>query len=251
MEFIGDLEDLSLLRAEYERGSAAFVSKIDRMGQRFRGIRRTRGDGNCFYRGFCFAYLEALARSGDAAERARMGALLDQWDKRLEARGIDRIVYEDALDVMRDLVRGEADGAPIGPAEVLARLRDEGSSQMLVMLLRFVTSVEIQDRAEFFAPFILGSSDECLSVEAFCNRSVMVMGEESDHVHVVALSDALGVPLSVLYLDGNPLGGGAGAGAGGEGDDVPTHDFVPEGTPGPPVLSLLYRPGHYDVLYGA
>ena len=34
-------------------------------------------------------------------------------------------------------------------------------------------------------------ADEELDVKAFCTRYVEVMGTESDHVHIVALSDAL------------------------------------------------------------
>lgn len=40
---------------------------------------------------------------------------------------------------------------------------------MLVMLLRFVTSAEIQRRTDFFAPFVLGMTD--MTVGEFCNKS--------------------------------------------------------------------------------
>lgn len=192
-------------------------------------------------------------------------------------------------------------------------MRDEGTSQMLVMLLRFIAAREIQRRADFFAPFILGMSDDYVTVDQFCNKSgvhrrveaawrscfgrpgwrgprqwsvsttvlcsrqtlsdvqapsnvhvvyvrlltsdpapdylaVMVMGEESDHIHIVALSDALSVPLSVIYLDGNPMGAFAAGDATGGGVTVAQHDFVPEGCTAGPLFSLLYRPGHYDIL---
>lgn len=41
-------------------------------------------------------------------------------------------------------------------------------------------------------------------------------------------------------------------GDGGDGGDihVDMHDFIPEGCPSPqPRVHLLYRPGHYDILY--
>jgi ubiquitin thioesterase protein OTUB1 len=37
--------------------------------------------------------------------------------------------------------------------------------------------------------------DEDIDVKQFCNRHVEVMGTESDHIHIVALSDALQVSL--------------------------------------------------------
>ena len=73
------------------------------------------------------------------------------------------------------------------------------------------------------------------------------MGEESDHIHITALSDALGVAIRVVYLDRSSCDSG--------GVTVNHHDFVPVGTnekqeeASAPFITLLYRPGHYDILY--
>lgn len=77
------------------------------------------------------------------------------------------------------------------------------------------------------------------------------MGEESDHVHITALSDALGVPIRVVYLDRSSCDAG--------GVSVNHHDFLPGAGDLPissgsseksnPFITLLYRPGHYDILY--
>lgn len=42
-------------------------------------------------------------------------------------------------------------------------------------------------------------SDDDITVEAFCRRYVEPMGEESDHVHIVSLTDALLVSLLGLF----------------------------------------------------
>lgn len=60
------------------------------------------------------------------------------------------------------------------------------------------------------------------------------MGKESDHIHIIALAGALDVAIRVEYMD-------RGAGA-----SVTTHEF-PDGSQ--PKIWLLYRPGHYDILY--
>lgn len=85
----------------------------------------------------------------------------------------------------------------------------------------------------------------------FCKSSVEPMGEESDHVHITALSDALGVPIRVVYLDRSSCDTG--------GVSVNHHDFIPYGALQTaasgsteaisPFITLLYRPGHYDILY--
>lgn len=54
--------------------------------------RRTRGDGNCFFRAFLFGYLEHLLLSGDAAECARVLARLEAMKRSLvEVGGYDEI----------------------------------------------------------------------------------------------------------------------------------------------------------------
>ena len=136
------------------------------------------------------------------------------------------------------------------------------------------------------------------------------MGEESDHVQMVALTDVLNVPVRVVYLDrstvscddggyggsnekdideddvatrderGGDAVGQAGASyasavdgtasaagtvgsvigdslvmegrnGGGMAVRVDVHDFLPEGIKAgeKPWVCLLYRPGHYDILY--
>lgn len=82
-----------------------------------------------------------------------------------------------------------------------------------------------------------GISD-VLDVELFCQRMVEVMNEESDEVHIKALTDALLVPVRVYSLDSrSPV-------------EVTPTDYVPEACQSrKPLVHLLYRPGHYDVLY--
>ena len=47
-----------VLEKEYTDGD--FLRKIVDLGTKYSHLRRTRGDGNCFYRAFGFGYLEQL-----------------------------------------------------------------------------------------------------------------------------------------------------------------------------------------------
>ncbi|KAF9618985.1 hypothetical protein IFM89_002980 [Coptis chinensis] len=177
-------DPLSALAAEYQSGSPVIQEKIKILGETFAAIRRTRGDGNCFFRCFMFAYLEHILESQDKAEVDRIKANVEQCKKTLQNLGYADFTFED-----------------------------------------------------FFA---------------FCKASVEPMGEESDHVHITALSDALGVPVRVMYLDRSSCDTG--------GISVNHHDFIPSSSESldatknssdsvKPVMTLLYRPGHYDILY--
>ena len=59
------------------------------------------------------------------------------------------------------------------------------------------------------------------------------MYKESDHIHIIALTTALEANIRVVYIDHTN-------------ESSIIHDF-PNGCT--PAIHLLYRPGHYDLLY--
>ena len=61
----------ALPAAEYQAGSAVFITKIKSLEVMYNSIRRARGDGNCFFRSFVFAYMEHLVHRADLTERNR------------------------------------------------------------------------------------------------------------------------------------------------------------------------------------
>ncbi|KAM6562715.1 hypothetical protein CsatB_022713 [Cannabis sativa] len=250
--FVGNKEPLSSLATEYQSGSTILLEKIKVLSEQYAAIRRTRGDGNCFYRSFMFSYLEHILMSQDRVEVERIKANVEQCRKTLQSLGYAEFTFEDFFGLFLDQLESVLQGTEtsVSHDELLSRSRDQSISDYVVMFFRFVTSGEIRKRSEFFEPFILGLSNG--TVEQFCKLSVEPMGEESDHVHITALSDALGVPIRVVYLDRSSCDTG--------GVSVNHHDFRPtvagdkpiasssSGTASP-FITLLYRPGHYDILY--
>ncbi|XP_047331392.1 OVARIAN TUMOR DOMAIN-containing deubiquitinating enzyme 1-like [Impatiens glandulifera] len=256
--FVGDKEPLSSLEAEYQSGSPILLEKIKVLSEQFDGIRRVRGDGNCFFRAFMFSYLEHILVSQDGAEVVRIKEKVEECRNTLRCLGHPELTFEDYFELFLEQLDGVLQGndAPISFDDLVARSRDKTISDFIVMFFRFITSGEIRKRSEFFEPFVLGMTNG--TVEQFCKASVEPMGEESDHVHITALSDTLGVAIRVEYLDQS-----IGYDRNGGGITVNHHDFIPNGNddgaspPPPPAevehqkpfVTLLYRPGHYDVLY--
>eukprot|EP00891_Asterochloris_glomerata_P000871 jgi/Astpho2/871/fgenesh1_pm.00016_%23_31_t len=247
--FIGDVEPICALKQEYEEGSHVFLAKIATLEGQYSQIRRARGDGNCFFRSFMFAYMEHLLTKQDWRERDRVVEAIKGCRQQLLAICQD-IVFEDPMAELCQQLQALSD--PVLAASSLEAVAgNDMLSNTLVMFLRFLTSSELQAREDFFAPFVMGMSDDLLSVEAFRRRFVEPMGEESDHVHIVALTNAIQVPIRVVYLDRSMAGFGGGASA--DTGEINHHDFVPETaaqttSPAVPRVHLLYRPGHFDIL---
>lgn len=73
------------LCTEYASGNPVFLGKIERLSLSFGSMRRTRGDGNCFYRAFAYAYLEGLLLDFDLQECKRSVILLFKSHSNLDA----------------------------------------------------------------------------------------------------------------------------------------------------------------------
>lgn len=129
---------------------------------------------------------------------------------------IDRVKPSD--DIARNLT------------ELQELFNDQGYSDYVVVYMRLITSGQLQEGADFYQNFIDGNC----TMEEFRHQEVEPMYKESDHIHIIAICTELNVGVRVEYMDR------------GDGGQVKAHDF-PDGVK--PKVYLLYRPGHYDILY--
>ncbi|XP_033853639.1 ubiquitin thioesterase OTUB1-like [Acipenser ruthenus] len=223
---VSERQDLSVLKREYAQEDLVYQQKIKDLHKKYSCIRKTRPDGNCFYRAFGFSHLEALLE--DSKELQRFKAVAAQSKVDLVTQGFTEFTIEDFHNTFMDLIElVEKQGSV---TDLLNGFNEQSTSDYLVVYLRLLTSGYLQREGGFFEHFIEGGR----SVKEFCQQEVEPMSKESDHIHIIALAQALNVSILVEYMDR------------GEGSSVNHHVF-PEGSE--PRVYLLYRPGHYDILY--
>ncbi|KAI8119295.1 putative ubiquitin thioesterase otubain [Lucilia cuprina] len=221
---------VTCLNVEY-LGDAVFTSKIQDLASKYKFMRRTRPDGNCFFRAFAYAYLEHLISNKEDYEKFRQ--LAENSKEKLVQLGFPSFTLEDFHETFMEVVKrvDPSGSAAVDINEQLHKVfNDQGYSDYVVVYLRLLTSGKLQEEADFYQNFIEGN----FTIEEFRHQEVEPMYKESDHIHIIALCSALGVGVRVEYMDR------------GEGGTVKAHDF-PEGTT--PKVFLIYRPGHYDILY--
>uniref|UniRef100_A0AAY5EHM6 Ubiquitin thioesterase n=1 Tax=Electrophorus electricus TaxID=8005 RepID=A0AAY5EHM6_ELEEL len=223
---VSDRQDLSVLHGEYAEEDTIYQLKIKDLHKKYSYIRKTRPDGNCFYRAFGFSHLESLLDDSKELQKFKAVAAKSKLD--LVNQGFTEFTIEDFHNTFMDLI--ELCEKQPALAELLGSFNDQSVSDYVVVYLRLLTSGYLQREHTFFHHFIEGGR----SVKEFCQQEVEPMSKESDHIHIIALAQALNVPILVEYMDR------------GEGGTVNHHVF-PEGSE--PRIFLLYRPGHYDILY--
>ncbi|XP_061251160.1 ubiquitin thioesterase OTUB2 isoform X2 [Bos javanicus] len=233
---------LSILRDHPE--NRIYQRKIQELSKRFTAIRKTKGDGNCFYRALGYSYLESLLgksreilnpslrRAGLAEGTVDVKGFKErvlQTPNDLLVAGFEEHTFRNFFNAFYSVVElVEKDGSV---SSLLKVFNDQSFSDRIVQFLRLLTSAFIRNRADFFRHFI----DEEMDIKDFCAHEVEPMAMECDHIQITALSQALNIALQVEYVD--------------EMDTALNHHVFPEAAT--PSVYLLYKTSHYNILYAA
>ncbi|KAJ1105220.1 hypothetical protein NDU88_002628 [Pleurodeles waltl] len=216
---------LSILNDNAEDG--IYQRKIRELSHRYTFVRRTRGDGNCFYRALAFSYLESIL--GNHRQISRFKDIVLQSKYELTSAGFEdhefRNVFNHFFSVI-ELV--ETDGSI---SDLLRVFNDENCSDSIVQYLRLLTAAFLKNHTEFFQQFM----EDGIDIKDFCAQEVQPMAMECDHPQIVALTQALPIPLQVEYVD--------------DADTAVNHHRFPEDAS--PQVYMLFRRQHYNILYCA
>ena len=126
---------------------------------------------------------------------------------------------------------------------LLQRYSDANLWRPLIYHLRMLAIAQLRSRPTEYAPFI--PTEE--GIEGYCSSVLLPVDREIDHLGMSLLIDILlkpiGFVVEVVYLDRSA------------GSQANSHRFEPTDSNGQPMLQtgptiyLLYRIGHYDILY--
>lgn len=89
---VSEQQRIDTLGNEYT-DDRVYCSKVRDLGAKYSALRRTRPDGNCFFRAFAYAYLEYLVRNKE--EYARFRELAQKSKERLVKLGFPEFTLED------------------------------------------------------------------------------------------------------------------------------------------------------------
>lgn len=193
-----------------------------------------------------FSYFETLINGGNRAqveaEKQRVVAL----NSYIETVGaVSMYLFQDMADETMELfqrILDQFDDRERALAELLDTFNDAGMANSILYHLRLLASSWLKGNSETYLPFItLDSGVAGYSAEVIERPNV-----EIDHMGIQLLVNVLlkpaGFVLEVAYLDRSP------------GSQVNTYRFpdeanVQHASELGPVIHLLYRPDHYDILY--
>eukprot|EP00565_Helicotheca_tamesis_P007424 CAMPEP_0185725818 /NCGR_PEP_ID=MMETSP1171-20130828/1982_1 /TAXON_ID=374046 /ORGANISM="Helicotheca tamensis, Strain CCMP826" /LENGTH=311 /DNA_ID=CAMNT_0028394037 /DNA_START=55 /DNA_END=990 /DNA_ORIENTATION=+ len=262
-----ELLPLSSLTASFQReeeeektSSSSFKEESQTLESKYKYLRKVRGDGNCYYRAFLYAVCENVllllgsSKDGGEVELNRLIELAKNSIDLVTQRGYDRstieMFYEELVDLFTSLSSSSSSNdtssqqqqQQLTQSTLHTTLNEENAmSDYCTWYLRLLTACHLKSDPDRFIHFL--DVEDCpggaigMDVPTFCSREVEPMGRECSMVQVLALAEVMGVRVVIEYMDGRGGGGGG----------LVCHEFGPEDAK--MKIFLLYRPGHYDILY--
>lgn len=229
----------SAITTEYAAADPIYQVKTAALPRTYSSYRTCRGDGRCGWRAIAFGYYESLLRTGDHNKFLQEEVRLKSLRNICKAAGFDLDILETFEDTALDLLRTTAATLymPHAEATLVEAFNNEEIQNFVITYFRELTAAWVQTRPDNYAPFVLP-----MTVEEYCSTTIMAHTAEINEVGINALAEVLlkpaGFALEIIYLDLS------------EGTDANVHHFGPMST-SVATIRLLYRPGHYDVLYKA
>ncbi|RKF57623.1 hypothetical protein GcC1_188026 [Golovinomyces cichoracearum] len=233
---------------EYARADPVYVQKTVALPQMYSHYRAILGDGNCGWRAVGFSYFETMLRYQSKArleeEITRMSSLNNLL---MTAGGFEYWLFEDmvseTIGLLRDLSERVETNLLEAEAVLMERFNNADISNSIIYHFRLLASSWLKANPAAYEGFILDGS----GVEAYSKNYIEPVNIEIEHLIMCLLIDVLlkpiGITVEIVYLDRTP------------GPHANTHIFQQEDAsgapkyPGGPVIHLLFRPSHYDILY--
>lgn len=245
---VGEKKSSLAITEEYAKADPIYVAKTSALPQRYSHYRPILGDGNCGWRAAVFSYFETLIRLRNKAQLEEEIARIKSLNNLLKtAGGFAEWVFEDMAEEVTNLLRDLANlipqSIPRAEAALRERFNDKAVSDSIVYYLRLLASSWLKANPASYEGFIPNGA----GVEKYSQEWIEPPNMEIDHLGMTLLIDALLKPMGwaveIVYLDRS------------EGSQANCHIFQQEDAngvptnPAGPMIHLLYRPSHYDILY--
>ncbi|KAL5333055.1 peptidase C65 Otubain-domain-containing protein [Aspergillus crustosus] len=230
-------QSTNAIAMEYANADPAFATKTAALAVTHPHSRIMKGDGNCGWRAVAFGYFENLFNLRDPTHAHRELLRIKSLSTLLDQVGVQDTMYEMFVDMTEEVFESVMDAINRGERHdsfLVEVFDDEYKSNSIITHFRLLTSAWMKLNHQRYQAFL------SMPLDQYCSTQIDPVKTEIDEIGLQALVDGViegsGLIVQILYLDRS------------EGDAVTPH-VLTSARPAIGAIRLLYRPGHYDLLY--
>ncbi|KAH3375321.1 hypothetical protein KXV52_008553 [Aspergillus fumigatus] len=227
----------NVIALEYANADPTYVTKTNALAVTHPFTRVMKGDGNCGWRAVAFGYFESLFNLRDTLQVHRELLRIKSLSSLLDQVGQQEHLYEIFVEATEQVFTQVSEAIQNGVHDesfLVEAFNIDYNSSAVITHFRFLTSAWMKLNPHRYQAFL------SLPLDQYCATRIETVKTEIDEVGLQALVDGViegsGFGVEILYLDRSA------------GDAVTPHLLTPS-RPSSATIRLLYRPGHYDILY--
>lgn len=204
----------------------SFVEYAKVISKSYTSWRRVRGDGNCYYRAIGVALLEHFCRFTTPFDELELFIYKLESDHAYRQRDIDQYLREQFVQDLKKLLQIKKNSEPA--IEVLqSYLADANFDYSLVVEMRVIAANNLEDNQN--SPELQNYLFE--GIEPVI-ANITQIGNEAEGIEFRLMSEGLGAYIKHVSIF-----------------DEQTYIFSPASKSKAPLIHILYKTGHYDLLY--
>ena len=224
---VSELKPTTELLQEFEYSE--YSESIKTIVNKYENIRLIRRDGNCFYRAFLYRLFEEISISKNEKLYNNIKKIIEGTKDLTGRNGYDWIVIEDFYNVFINELNSAYQIDFDNSIQFIDKLfTDKEKGNYLIVFVRLYIAAYLKENRILYESFIFD--------EAFDNwiqREVEAIDNECDQIQIMAIVNAFDVCVNIETLTPK---------------SVDTMRF-PEDSNKDILFNVLFRPGHYDILY--
>ena len=229
---ISEQLNINILLDDY-KNNFEYANSIKEITNKYKYIRKVRRDGNCFYRSFIYRLFEYICMKNDNALYEKIKKKIMEAKDMIKNNGYDWTFIEDfykifysqfyysfnSLQTKGETVRDYID----------ALFKDKEAGNYLIYFIRFCIAAYLKENSFLYEVYV------DMPFQNWITNEVEAIDHEADQIQIMACVNYFDIGVKIEYLNSvkNEVMKFP--------EDKPEKDIF---------ITVLFTPGHYDILYG-
>ncbi len=229
---ISEQLNINILLDDY-KNNFEYANSIKEITNKYKYIRKVRRDGNCFYRSFIYRLFEYICMKNDNVLYEKIKKKIMEAKDMIKNNGYDWTFIEDfykifytqfyysfnSLQTKGETVRDYID----------ALFKDKEAGNYLIYFIRFCIAAYLKENSFLYEVYV------DMPFQNWITNEVEAIDHEADQIQIMACVNYFDIGVKIEYLNSvkNEVMKFP--------EDKPDKDIF---------ITVLFTPGHYDILYG-
>jgi hypothetical protein len=229
---ISEQLNINILLEDY-KNNFEYANSIKEITNKYKYIRKVRRDGNCFYRSFIYRLFEYICMKNDNVLYEKIKKKIMEAKDMIKNNGYDWTFIEDfykifytqfyysfnSLQTKGETVRDYID----------ALFKDKEAGNYLIYFIRFCIAAYLKENSFLYEVYV------DIPFQNWITNEVEAIDHEADQIQIMACVNYFDIGVKIEYLNSvkNEVMKFP--------EDKPEKDIF---------ITVLFTPGHYDILYG-